>query len=162
MPCGILYPNCKNVLGNGVVVHIPTVFEELSQLDRDHVNYDGRLLISDRAHLVTSYQLEQDSRNEGDSKKQKIGTTKRGIGPTYAAKAHRYGLRVGDLKDWKVFTEKFNALKARYAEQGVTVDHNAELESLRKFRELVLNKGMITDTVTLLHNELKAGKRILA
>jgi adenylosuccinate synthase len=72
-------------LGNGVVVHIPTVFEELAQLDRDNVNYDGRLLISDRAHLVTSYQLEQDSKNEGDSKKQKIGTTKRGIGPTYAA-----------------------------------------------------------------------------
>ena len=72
MPCGILYPNCKNVLGNGVVVHIPTVFEELSQLDRDHVNYDGRLLISDRAHLVTSYQLEQDSRNEGDSKSNNI------------------------------------------------------------------------------------------
>lgn len=55
LPCGILYNSCKNIVGNGVVVHFPTIFEELAQLDRDKVNYSGRLLISDRAHIVTNF-----------------------------------------------------------------------------------------------------------
>ena len=64
LPCGILYPNCTNVLGNGVVVNISTMFEELKQLDRDNINYAGRLLLSDRAHLVVNGQLELDANNE--------------------------------------------------------------------------------------------------
>lgn len=53
LPCGILYQKCVNVLGNGVVVHIPTLFEELAQLDKNGVDYKNRLLISDRAHIVS-------------------------------------------------------------------------------------------------------------
>jgi len=64
LPCGILYPNCTNVLGNGVVVNLSTMFEELKQLDRDSVNYAGRLLLSDRAHLVVNGELELDAKNE--------------------------------------------------------------------------------------------------
>ena len=53
LPCGILYPRCTNILGNGVVVHVPTLFDELKQLDTNKIDYKGRLLISDRAHLVS-------------------------------------------------------------------------------------------------------------
>lgn len=53
LPCGILYPTCVNVLGNGVVVNVKSMLEELSQLDRDKIDYKGRLIISDRAQLVT-------------------------------------------------------------------------------------------------------------
>lgn len=71
------------------------------------------MFISDRAHLITQYHVKQDSQFE---KKQSIGTTKKGIGPTYAAKAHRYGLRVGDLKDWNIFLSKYERLAGFYHE----------------------------------------------
>jgi adenylosuccinate synthase len=76
------------------------MFKELGQLDKHNVNYENRLFLSDRAHLVTQYQIHQDQLNE---KKQNLGTTMRGIGPTYAAKINRFGLRVGDLKNWQTF-----------------------------------------------------------
>ena len=60
LPCGILYPKCVNVLGNGVVVHIPTMFEELAQLDKNGIDYSKRLFISDRAHLVSDIQVHAD------------------------------------------------------------------------------------------------------
>ena len=71
------------------------------------------MLISDRAHLITQYQIAQDSRFEV---KQGLGTTKKGIGPTYAAKIQRFGLRVGDLKDWRDFQVKYNNMASFYPE----------------------------------------------
>lgn len=68
LPCGILYDHTKNVLGNGTVIHLPTMFDELKQLDRDHINYKNRLLLSDRAHLVTSITIAADSKSESSSK----------------------------------------------------------------------------------------------
>ena len=62
------------------------------------------MFISDRAHLITQYQINQDSAFE---RKQGLGTTKKGIGPTYASKIQRFGLRVGDLRNWKHFTTKY-------------------------------------------------------
>ena len=87
------------------------MFQELEQLDKNKINYSGRMLISDRAHLVTAYQKWQDGEME---QKQNLGTTKRGIGPTYAAKVHRYGLRVGDLNDWPLFKEKYQKMASFY------------------------------------------------
>lgn len=83
------------------------MLDELKQLDRDGIDYHGRLIISDRAQLVTQLQIESDISNESDPKKTFIGTTKRGIGPSYAAKASRIGLRVGDLQDWASFKQKY-------------------------------------------------------
>jgi adenylosuccinate synthase len=68
LPCGILYPTCTNVLGNGVVVNLSTMFEELKQLDRDNIDYKGRLLLSDRAHLVVNAELELDAKSESKGK----------------------------------------------------------------------------------------------
>ncbi len=82
------------------MVHLESLFEELSQLDKNKVCYENRMFISDRAHLVTNYQLKEDVANE---EKQGLGTTRKGIGPTYAAKTQRYGLRVGDLVHWDTF-----------------------------------------------------------
>ena len=76
------------------------MFQELSQLDVNRLSYANRMFISDRAHLVTKYQLEQDKAHDS---KQSLGTTQKGIGPTYAAKIQRYGLRVGDLMHWPSF-----------------------------------------------------------
>ena len=68
LPCGILYSTCTNVLGNGVVVNLSTMFDELKQLDRDNIDYKGRLLISDRAHLVVNAELELDAKSESKGK----------------------------------------------------------------------------------------------
>jgi adenylosuccinate synthase len=97
VPCGILSPNTLNLLGNGCVVNLTGMFKELAQLDKSKVDYKGRMLLSDRAHLITQYQIAQDAAFE---KKQSLGTTKKGIGPTYSAKIQRFGVRVGDLKNW--------------------------------------------------------------
>jgi adenylosuccinate synthase len=69
------------------------------------------MLVSDRAHLVTQYQISQDIAME---EKQSLGTTKKGIGPTYAAKIQRFGLQVGDLKYWDGVVEKFERMKEYY------------------------------------------------
>jgi len=68
LPCGILYPKCLNILGNGCVIRLSTMFEELKQLDTNKINYTDRLFLSDRAHLVTEMHIFADSRNETDPK----------------------------------------------------------------------------------------------
>ena len=119
LPCGILYPQCKNLLGNGVVCDIPSMFDELAQLDKNGVNYKGRMKLSSRAHLVSAIQIEADGNSEAsllkEGEAQMIGTTKRGIGPTYASKALRMGLRIGDLSDWKTFEEKYDVFIKRFS-----------------------------------------------
>jgi len=156
LPCGILYSNCKNILGNGVVVHIPTMFDELKQLDRDHVNYDGRLFVSDRAHLVLDVHAAADGAREkatsGGGESPFLGTTKRGIGPTYASKANRIGLRAGDLKYWDTFVSKYKLIQKKYKEsEGVTVDTEAELKVLKGYRDYMFGKNMIIDHIPIIN-----------
>ncbi|CAD8055878.1 unnamed protein product [Paramecium sonneborni] len=163
LPCGILYQTCMNVIGNGVVVNIPTMFEELAQLDKNKVDYTGRLVISNRAHLVVDGLLEADAKSESDSRKKFLGTTKRGIGPTYSAKALRQGLRVGDLLLWDTFLLKYHALNAKLREQeGIQIDTQKEINTLKEYRDILVNKNMIVDTISLISNARKDGKRILA
>jgi adenylosuccinate synthase len=99
VPSGILHQGAKCVVGNGVVVHLPSLFNEIEALEARGVNTQGRLLISDRAHLLFDLHKEIDGAREEELAGGKIGTTKRGIGPAYASKATRNGVRVGDLRD---------------------------------------------------------------
>merc|ERR1711957_1079243 len=141
LPCGIMYDHCHNLLGNGVVVNIPSMFGELKQLDDNGIKYDGRLKISTRAHLVSSIQKLADGmdeerrlkKSEGDM----IGTTKMGIGPTYASKALRIGLRAGDLEDWSLFKEKYNTFIDRFQYQFhiPEFDRAEELDQLHQMSE---------------------------
>jgi len=100
IPCGILYSTCINIIGNGVVVHLQSLFKELTQLENPKVDYTGRLLISNRAHITTNLHRKADGFMEAKKAGKKIGTTQQGIGPSYATKALRNGLRVGDLVNW--------------------------------------------------------------
>jgi len=171
LPCGILYPRCKNLLGNGVVVNIPSMFDELSQLDANGVDYKGRLKISSRAMLVSQIQIEADGMSEEarlkEGEKHMIGTTKRGIGPTYASKALRIGLRCGDLADWDLFLEKYNLFIERFTEQFQVknFDKAAELDQLRQLYEKFNGSGdkMLVDSVDYIHDALHDPKqRIIA
>jgi adenylosuccinate synthase len=160
IPSGILRAGKKCVIGNGVVIDPIAVAKEIDGL-RDKKD---NLLISDCAHLVLPYHRVLDEQRESKKGKNKIGTTKRGIGPAYGDKAARVGLRMGDLMQPALFSEKLaqrikenNAvLKAFGAKPLKFAEVNAAyLEAAKKLAPYVGN------TVVFLHAALKAGKDIL-
>lgn len=162
LPCGILFDNIKCLLGNGTVIHLPALFSELKLVEKENINYNGRLILSDRAPLITEMHIAADSRNESDSSNRKIGTTKRGIGPAYSYKASRVGVRIGDLKNWETFQYKYNLLRRRFKDSDkIDIDNEKELKSLQEYREILLSGNMIQDSVSLVHKALEQKKRFL-
>ena len=109
VPSGILYDHITPVIGNGVVVDPSVLLAELDRLSQKGVDC-SRLLVSGNAHLILPYHQELDALTERRLGKNKLGTTKRGIGPAYADKALRSGLRVQDLLDPKIFREKLDVV----------------------------------------------------
>lgn len=160
VPCGILYKDKMNIIGNGVVLNIKALFEELRDIEKKNINWEGRMLISDRAHITTNAHLGIDANLE---KGKKLGTTLKGIGPTYALKAFRSGLRVSDLKNWDRFKEKY-AQMSTFVETnfGIKYDKEEELRELKQYRDIMLEKNMIIDTVSYVNECLTSGRRILA
>ncbi|XP_043501046.1 adenylosuccinate synthetase isoform X1 [Polistes fuscatus] len=163
LPSGIINPRCKSVIGNGVVIHLPGLFEELAKNEAKGLkDWKDRLIISDRAHLVFDLHQQVDGLQELEKGNQSLGTTKKGIGPTYSSKATRNGLRIGDLLgDFEVFTKKFNALVLSYQKMfpALQVDINAELERYKEYAERV--RPLVKETVQYLHHALKENKKVL-
>ena len=164
LPSGILYNTCKNLLGNGVVIDIGGLFKELKQLDENGIDYKDRLFLSSRAHIVFKMQRLADQQSDAKKGDKKIGTTGKGIGTTYATRALRIGLRMGDLKDWDLFVEKYNAFIERSGEFfGITdYDKEAELEEIKVHRDFMIENNMIINTESYLHKALGENKKILA
>ncbi len=164
-PSGILYPHITPLIGNGVVVEPHALLSELDDLSRRGVD-TSRLVVSGNAHLVMPYHLEFDRVTERYLGKNALGTTKRGIGPAYADKAGRVGLRVQDLLDAKIFREKLdvvlkekNAVLAKvYNRLPLFADDIAQ----RYLQELAPRiSPMVGDTVGILHDALNAGRNVL-
>ncbi len=161
IPSGILHAGARCIIGNGVVLDPETLFHELDGLTGRGVDTTGRLFISERAHLVLPYHKLLDAASE---KSQKIGTTGRGIGPTYEDKYGRRGVRVIDLRDGAGLRalltnrlERANRLLAMMGAAPASLDeHIALLERLAP-RLLPL----ATDTGLLVHRALRSGKRVL-
>ena len=109
VPSGILHPKVKNVIGNGVVVDPRVLFQEVDTLEGRGID-TSNLVVSGNAHLILPYHQEMDVLFERHLGKNKLGTTKSGIGPAYADKAYRVGLRVQDLLDEKIFREKLEVV----------------------------------------------------
>jgi adenylosuccinate synthase len=159
LPSGILNKHATCVIGNGVVVHIPSFINELDSLTS--IDHSGRVFVSDRAHLVFDFHQEIDGRQEDKLGRHKIGTTKKGIGPAYASKISRNGLRVGDLQDWPVFEHRFTALanSAMRAHEGLEIDIPKQLEYYKSIADRV---GLMTiDTIQYTNQQFKEGKKIL-
>lgn len=92
-----------------------------------------------------------------------LGTTKKGIGPTYAFKAFRSGLRVGDLKNWDQFIQRYNSVNRIFKDTyGVSIDIERELKTLKEERDILVGKNMIIDSATYLNKAINQGKRVLA
>ena len=164
IPSGILHSGKKCVIGNGVVVDPVSLVKELDELQQRGVKPDGRLFISDRAHVVFPFhRLIDESREQTRSHNDKIGTTKRGIGPTYADKAARVGLRMGDLLD-----PDFPALlSVRLREQNQLLAAlgavpMVEKEVLAEYTEVARRLApFITDTIPLLNRGIANGESVL-
>ena len=108
VPSGVLYPHVTPVIGNGVVVDPRVLISEMDMLESRGVSTSG-LRVSGNAHLILPYHQELDALHERHLGKNKLGTTKRGIGPAYADRAMRVGIRVQDLLDEKIFRQKLGA-----------------------------------------------------
>ena len=165
IPSGILSPNVKCVIGNGVVIDPVALMDEIKMLEDFGIDVKGRLFISHKAHLIMPYHKLLDQASEAQKTgKAAIGTTGRGIGPAYYDKYNRCGIRIVDLLDRKVFEEK---LRANIAEKNIILDKiygnsGLEVETIidqyLEFDKLI--DPYITDTTLLLNEAIKAGKSI--
>jgi adenylosuccinate synthase len=162
IPSGILHPTVRCVVGNGVVLDPETFFEELERLHAKRIDTAGRILISDRAHLVLPYHKLLDRARE---QSQKIGTTGRGIGPTYEDKYGRRGVRVGDLRNAElvkeILTDRVERANALLAMLG-----SSERASVAAHAELVARLApkllpLATDAGLVVHQALRSGERVL-
>jgi adenylosuccinate synthase len=113
IPSGILHPGVSCVIGNGVVIDLKALFDEVEELAGAGITVDGRLMVSDRAHLILPYHRDIDRLSEASLGTRMIGTTSRGIGPAYEDKAGRRGLRVCDLNDDATLEEQIRGGVAR-------------------------------------------------
>ncbi|MEX0913778.1 MAG: adenylosuccinate synthetase, partial [Demequina sp.] len=160
LPSGILSPGVTPVIGNGVVIDISVLFGEIDALEERGVDTSA-LLISNAAHVIAPYARTLDNVTERFLGKRKIGTTGRGIGPAYADKISRLGIRMGDLFDESVLRDKIEgALEQKnhllvkvYNRRAISVDEVAE--ELLKYRDRV--QPMVTDTSLVLNDALDRG-----
>lgn len=160
IPSGVLHEGKIAVIGNGCVIHLPTLFEEIETLKKEEVDISGRLWISDRSHIVFEYHKKIDVLLEEQKGEKKIGTTGRGIGPAYTDKMMRIGIRIGELLNFKKFQEHYLAnLKIHQKMYGFEHDYQKELNELSRLGEKI--HPFITETFTLLRNARKSGKTIL-
>lgn len=164
LPSGILSPGCVPVIGNGVVVDPSVLLSELSGLNERGVD-TSKLLISGNAHLITPYHTEVDKVTERFLGKRKIGTTGRGIGPAYADKINRVGIRVQDLFDESILTQKVEAaldfknqvLAKLYNRRAVRTDQI--VEELLGYADAL--SGYVADTSLILNNAVDEGRVVL-
>ncbi|MCO5329128.1 MAG: adenylosuccinate synthase [Ilumatobacteraceae bacterium] len=163
VPSGVLYPHIIPVIGNGVVVDLPTLFREVDTLESRGISC-AKLRVSSHAHLIFPWHQALDALYEQGRGDGRIGTTLKGIGPAYADKARRIGLRAGDVLDPAAFAE---------AVRAATNYHNTEIAALggealyvdgvvQEFSELGARLApYVTDTVEMLHEALDADDAIL-
>src|SRR3954447_26719180 len=164
MPSGILYPGKLCVIGNGVVVDPKVLTDELDELRRRGVDTSG-LRISANAHMIMPYHLMLDDAGEAQLGKLKIGTTRRGIGPCYADKAARLGIRVQDLLDEKILKQKIVAAlePKRHTLRPFARDPRLDLQAIT---EEYLTYGhrleqYIADTARLVWEKLDEGATVI-
>jgi adenylosuccinate synthase len=164
IPCGILRPKQQAVIGTGVVVDPAALVVEMETLAKAGIEVDGRLHISNRAHLIFPYHRELDKAAENARGANKIGTTSRGIGPAYEDKMSRRGLRMCDLLEPALFREKAArvvAEKNRLAKgaYGADIDFTPEVEETLRLGEKL--REYICDTAELVNHALDGGKSVL-
>lgn len=162
IPSGILNKGTIAVIGNGVVVDPKVLIEEMENL-KEHGYSADNLRISDKTHIILPYHVEMDKLLEENRGSNKIGTTARGIGPAYCDKYERCGIRAEDFISDRfeelltINVNNKNKIFELYGRQ--TFDAKAMFEEYKKYAEIL--KPHIIDTITLLHNAIESGKKVL-
>ena len=164
LPSGILTPGVVPVISNGVVIDLAVLFEELDALNARGID-TSKLRISANAHVITPYNVTVDKVSERFLGKRAIGTTGRGIGPTYADKINRVGIRIQDLFDESILRQKVegalvaknNLLTKVYNRAAIKVDDT--VKELLSYTERL--KPMVADTALELHQAIEANKNVL-
>lgn len=162
LPSGVLYPHCQNIIGNGVVIELGSLWREIEGFGIDKLN--GRLFISDRAHIILPYHIALDQLKEKLKKQDAIGTTGKGIGPTYADKASRVGVRVGELKKLKELEQKLGSYYKEiqivlHSLGGEAPSFESMMSELEKMSKKIL--PFVCDSTQFLWEAQRAGKKIL-
>src|ERR1700736_3594642 len=165
IPCGVLRPGCKGVIGNGVVLDPMAFLKEVEKLDGLGVHTKGQLFVSNRAQVILPYHRMIELASESAPGRTKIGTTSRGIGPAYEDKMHRNGLRVVDLLNTKILQKHIeNACNEKNAiahalfgtdpldPAKIYDEYSAAAEKVRPY---------VTDTAALLNAAIDAGKSVM-
>ena len=166
IPSGIFHENKINIIGNGVVIDPVILRNELKNLELEGINYNKSLLISRKAHLILPTHRLIDAASEKSKGKNKIGSTLKGIGPTYMDKTGRNGFRVGDLEN-ENWNEKYSELKSKHQKlinfYNVDLDYNFDELEKEFYEALEILKGLkFIDSEEFIHQEQDKGSSILA
>jgi adenylosuccinate synthase len=162
IPSGILHAGVTCVIGNGVVIDPQALFKEVDELARMGIEVDGRLLVSEKAHLILPYHRELDVLSEARRGERKIGTTSRGIGPAYEDKIGRRGIRVCDLlgdRDALAHEVRENVSARNHMIKETTLEWQPVLEQLLSYGDRI--RPWVADVSLVLSQNMAAGKRIM-
>ena len=167
-------PSAINLIGSGCVVHVPSFFEELENLQKKGLDTQDRIFLSDRCHLVFDVHQICDGLKEAELGHKSIGTTKKGIGPAYSSKSSRSGIRVHHLFDWEEFEARFRGLVVSRHKRYGDFEYDVEAELVRykvpseSMRCDLTAKGYaeklrdyVVDAVAFMQNAFLADKRVL-
>ncbi|QLI70592.1 Adenylosuccinate synthetase [Metarhizium brunneum] len=163
LPSGLINPNCLNLIGSGVVFHVPSFFSELKELDEKGLPrvYD-RILVSDRVHINLDLHIAVDGLEEAELGEQKIGTTGRGIGPCYSTKAARTGIRLAEVFKAELFESKLRRLASGFAKRYgdlLRYDVEDEIARFREYRPKLA--GFVVDAVSFMRSAQEKNMNIL-
>lgn len=164
VPCGIVRPGKMCVIGHGVVVDPAALVKEIKELEARGIDVRGNLFVSGQCHLVFPYHRRLDELREAQAHRHRIGTTKRGIGPAYADKVARTGLRIVDMLDRRDFDDRFALLirenNRRLRAMGArALSVRGLLDSARASAQFL--RPFVADTVALVHESVLEKRRVL-
>jgi adenylosuccinate synthase len=162
IPSGILHPDVMCLIGNGVVIDPQALFAEVDELGRAGITVDGRLLVSEKAHVILPYHRELDVLSEARRGERKIGTTSRGIGPAYEDKIGRRGIRVCDLLgDRAALADEVreNVSARNRIIKDSTLDWKPVFDQIVAFGERM--RPWVTDVSLWLHKMMRQGKPVM-
>ena len=163
IPSGIFNENIQNVMSNGMVINLKSLVNEINQLKSKGFSLKN-LHISNRAHVIFPFHIEMDEILEELKENNKVGTTKKGIGPCYTDKSMRIGIRIGDLLDEKTFYEKLS-LNLKYTNKVLNAFNHKAFDLDEIYKEYLAYaeeiKTYITDTSLFLTNAIENNKKIL-
>ena len=165
IPSGILRPGVEAVIGNGVVIDLAALLEEIAALEAHGIDATKQLRISNRAHVIFPFHRLVEKMSEARENRIPIGTTSRGIGPCYEDKTGRRGIRIADLYDPESFRDIYDTLVEDKKTLAATFNLHDTIDygEIRVQHEAYAEKirPMVCDTAMLLANAMKQGKRVL-